>query len=235
MRERWDVEAVADGEAALAAIERERPDLVLADVMMPGLDGFGLLRAIRARPGVASARPVILLSARAGEEATAEGLGAGANDYIVKPFSARELLVRSRRSSPVAEVAREAHAIEEAARQRLYGHFMQAPFPIAVLRGPEHVTELANPVALSAWGKDESIIGKADPSRGFPSCAGSHSSGYLDEVFRTGVAYRARGRARPTGALRPMARSRTSTGTSSTRRFATATARSTASSSAGSR
>ena len=191
LRERWDVEMVADGDAALAAIRRQPPDLVLADVMMPGLDGFELLRAIRRDPAL-HLTPVILLSARAGEEATAEGLGAGANDYIVKPFSARELLVRVASTLAVAAAAREAHAIEEAARRRLYGHFMQAPFPIAVLRGPDHVTELVNPIALRAWGKDESMLDKP-LIEGIPELDGQPFLGYLDDVFRTGVAYQARG------------------------------------------
>jgi PAS domain S-box-containing protein len=191
LRERWDVEAVSDGDAALAAVRRDPPDLVLADVMMPGLDGFGLLRAIRSDPD-RRLLPVILLSARAGEEATAEGLGAGANDYVVKPFSARDLLVRIGSKLAVAGVAREAHAIEEAARKRLYGHFMQAPFPIAVLRGPDHVTELANPNALKAWGKTESIVGKPIVE-GMPELRGQPFLRYLDDVFRTGVPYEARG------------------------------------------
>ncbi|HTB57118.1 MAG TPA: ATP-binding protein [Polyangia bacterium] len=116
LRERWEVEAVSDGEAALAAVRRDPPDLVLSDVMMPGLDGFGFLRAIRGDPD-SRLLPVILLSARAGEEATAEGLGAGADDYIVKPFSARDLLVRIGSKLAVAGVAREARAVEEAARR----------------------------------------------------------------------------------------------------------------------
>ena len=70
-----------------------RPDLIISDVMMPRLDGFGLIRELRADPQL-RAMPVILLSARAGEEARVEGLGSGADDYLVKPFSARELLVR---------------------------------------------------------------------------------------------------------------------------------------------
>jgi signal transduction histidine kinase len=89
----YKVEAVSDGEAALAAIRRERPDLVISDIMMPKLDGFGLLRVIRGEPQL-SGIPVILLSARAGEESRIEGLDAGADDYLTKPFSARELLAR---------------------------------------------------------------------------------------------------------------------------------------------
>jgi PAS domain S-box-containing protein len=89
----YEVETVNDGAAALESIRKNRPDLVLSDVMMPNLDGFGLLRELRAG-GETAGLPIILLSARAGEEATLEGLHAGADDYLVKPFSARELLGR---------------------------------------------------------------------------------------------------------------------------------------------
>jgi signal transduction histidine kinase len=89
----WRVEAVADGEAALTAARRELPDLVVTDVMMPGLDGFALLRELRADERTRHV-PVIMLSARAGEEARVEGLHAGADDYLVKPFSALELVAR---------------------------------------------------------------------------------------------------------------------------------------------
>src|SRR5262249_4800589 len=75
------------------AAQRERPDLVLSDVMMPRLDGFGLVAKLRTAPGL-EAVPVLLLSARAGEEARIEGLDAGADDYVVKPFSSRELVAR---------------------------------------------------------------------------------------------------------------------------------------------
>lgn len=90
----YEVEAVASGRAALAAARRgSPPDLVLSDVMMPDLDGFGLLAALRAEPSL-EGLVVILLSARAGEEARIEGLAAGADDYLVKPFGARELRAR---------------------------------------------------------------------------------------------------------------------------------------------
>jgi signal transduction histidine kinase/CheY-like chemotaxis protein len=89
----YDVETAHNGETALACARREPPELVLADVMMPVLDGFGLLHALRADERTREV-PVILLSARAGEEARVEGMQAGADDYLTKPFSARELLAR---------------------------------------------------------------------------------------------------------------------------------------------
>jgi PAS domain S-box-containing protein len=89
----YEVTCVADGEQALAEATRTRPDLILTDVMMPRLDGFGLLQKLRGDPELRSV-PVIVLSARAGDEAKVEGLRKGADDYLVKPFSARELLAR---------------------------------------------------------------------------------------------------------------------------------------------
>jgi PAS domain S-box-containing protein len=93
LAEEYDVEAVTDGEAALAAARARKPDLVITDLMMPRLDGLGLIRELRGDANL-RAVPVIALSARAGEEARIEGLAGGADDYLVKPFSARELLVR---------------------------------------------------------------------------------------------------------------------------------------------
>jgi len=83
--DRYDVQAVGDGEAALEAARAHTPDLILSDVMMPKLDGYGLLQALRADPYLRDI-PVILLSARAGEESRIEGMAAGADDYLVKPF-----------------------------------------------------------------------------------------------------------------------------------------------------
>jgi PAS domain S-box-containing protein len=91
----WTIDAATDGKAALALVQTVVPDLVLSDVMMPHMDGFGLLHALRASPSTRHI-PFILLSARAGEEAVVEGLDTGADDYLPKPFSARELLARVR-------------------------------------------------------------------------------------------------------------------------------------------
>jgi signal transduction histidine kinase len=111
----WTVEVVADGQAALEAVHARRPDLVLTDVMMPHLDGFGLLRALRADDATRSI-PVILVSARAGEESRVEGLEAGADDYLVKPFSARELLARVNAHLQLSRSRLELIGREQAAR-----------------------------------------------------------------------------------------------------------------------
>jgi PAS domain S-box-containing protein len=91
----YRVDAVADGQQALSHIRAERPDLVVSDVMMPRLDGLALVAALRNDPHTVGV-PVLLLSARAGQEASIEGLQAGADDYLVKPFVAAELLARVR-------------------------------------------------------------------------------------------------------------------------------------------
>ncbi|HSY39744.1 MAG TPA: ATP-binding protein, partial [Polyangia bacterium] len=115
LRPHWTVDVVSDGAAALARVRDVRPDLILTDAMMPKVDGFGLLRAIRADARTA-AIPVIMLSARAGEEASVEGLKAGADDYLVKPFSAKELVARVRVHLEGTQARR---TIEEQAHQLL--------------------------------------------------------------------------------------------------------------------
>ena len=109
----YRVECVADGESALESALREPPDLVLTDVMMPRLDGFGLLKALRGNAQTAAV-PVILLSARAGEESRVEGLAAGADDYLIKPFSARELVARVENQLALARLR---HTAEQQLRQ----------------------------------------------------------------------------------------------------------------------
>jgi signal transduction histidine kinase/CheY-like chemotaxis protein len=93
LEERWTVDCVANGEEALKAAIAYPPDVIVSDVMMPGLDGFALIGELR-RHAATQAIPVILVSARAGEESRLEGLNAGAEDYLTKPFSARELVAR---------------------------------------------------------------------------------------------------------------------------------------------
>ena len=111
----YDVTEAVDGQAALESALASPPDLILSDVMMPRLDGFGLLRALRADTRTRRL-PIILLSARAGEESAVAGLDSGADDYLVKPFSARELLARVRTH---VELAWQRRAWEDELEQRV--------------------------------------------------------------------------------------------------------------------
>jgi PAS domain S-box-containing protein len=104
---RYDVRVVANGEEAFTVLHAETPpDLLLSDVMMPLMDGYRLPRAVRSDPALDDL-PVVLLSARAGEEASLEGLEAGADDYLVKPFSARELTARIASNLEKAQLRRQ--------------------------------------------------------------------------------------------------------------------------------
>jgi signal transduction histidine kinase len=118
LRPGYEVEAVGDGQAALRAAMANPPDLILSDVMMPRMDGFGLLAGIRADRKLRDL-PVVLLSARAGEEARVEGLDGGADDYLVKPFSARELLARVRSNLELARLRQEARDALRLANEKL--------------------------------------------------------------------------------------------------------------------
>jgi len=164
LSERYEVHAVVDGRQGLEAAQRLRPALVLADVMMPHLDGFGLLRAIREDSDIAGT-PVILLSARAGEESRVEGLEADADDYLIKPFAARELLARVAAHVKMSNLRRETAEREERIRgeaelerekrraseerlaetSRLYGELQRADAALQLQ------AELLQQLPVSAW------------------------------------------------------------------------------------
>ena len=201
----YRVTAVSDGDQALTTARQLRPDLVLADVMMPKLDGIALVKALRGDPAVAGV-PVILLSARAGEEAKIEGLDTGADDYLVKPFSAGELLARVRSQLTLAQtrdqLAREreysrervtiAERFAELQKQDFNALLMQAPNPFAVLRGADHRIELVNPVACRVWErKAEDVIGRPLFDV-LPELRGQGLKKLLDEVMRSGAPYEGR-------------------------------------------
>jgi PAS domain S-box-containing protein len=182
-----DVQTVADGQEALEAIRAKRPDLVLTDVMMPNLDGFGLLRAIRSDASLQEI-PVIMLSARAGEESRVEGLGAGADDYLVKPFSARELVARVSSLLELTRVRREALAALRDSERRTRALFQQAPGFICVLSGPNHVFEFVNDSYARLVGYRD-FIGKA-VREAVPEAEGQGYFELLDQCYRTGEPFR---------------------------------------------
>ncbi len=135
----FEVRTAADGALALEIAQHWQPDLILSDVMMPKLDGFELLHALRSREMTRSV-PFIMLSARAGEEARIDGLHAGADDYLVKPFTARELIARVEAQLTRARL----RALEDAHASRLESVFHNAPVGVVIVRGPEHRFEFTN-------------------------------------------------------------------------------------------
>lgn len=139
----YEVEAVADGLEALTAARKQVPDLVLTDVMMPGLDGFELLRFLRADVRTREV-PIILLSARAAEESRVEGLEAGADDYLIKPFSARELLARVSAKLEMARVRQESASRVEAERAFLEAVLQQMPAGVIIAKAPSGRFILSN-------------------------------------------------------------------------------------------
>lgn len=114
----YRVHAVADGMQAVEAARRLRPALILTDAMMPGLDGLGVLHAIR-KDSSFSNTPVIMLSARAGEESRLQGLGGGADDYLVKPFTAHQLIARIAAHLKMARLRRETAEREARVQEQL--------------------------------------------------------------------------------------------------------------------
>ena len=115
---RFEVVVATNGREALQKARKRAPDLVLSDVMMPEMDGIQLLTALREDPATCAV-PVVLLSARAGEEALIEGMMSGADDYVVKPFTARELLARVEAHIKIATFRREALETERRLQSEL--------------------------------------------------------------------------------------------------------------------
>jgi PAS domain S-box-containing protein len=187
----YDVHSVSNGVEALEAALRDPPDLVLSDVMMPELDGFGLLAALR-RSDATRLIPVVLLSARAGEESRSEGIGAGPDDYLVKPFAARELLARVRARIELTQLRRRLHEREVAERQwRLFDTALSNIPDHVYIYDLSHRFVYANRAALSLWHKSpEEWAGKNLNELGFPAEVASTIDGHLGEVIALGQALR---------------------------------------------
>lgn len=143
----WETVLVADGEAALNATRRLHPDVIVTDVMMPSLDGFEFVAAIRDDP-VLAATPVIMLSARAGAEAVSEGLAGGADDYLPKPFRSQELVERVR--SRLAAVDRE---------RRRQGLAVDLAELDAALQATDSVAGILAAMLDSRFGSDAAAVG----------------------------------------------------------------------------
>ncbi|BBZ37229.1 ATP-binding protein [Mycobacterium conspicuum] len=153
----WETVLVADGQSALDATRELRPDAIVTDVMMPGLNGFELVAAIRAEPELAGT-PVLMLSARAGAEAISDGFAGGADDYLPKPFRSQELIDRV--SARLSAAARERDGQQRAAELRLSSEFE------AALHGADSVTAILAVLVDPRFGLGEAdavAIGLLDP------------------------------------------------------------------------
>lgn len=178
----YEVVSAFDGREGLEKALRFRPLLVVSDIMMPNMSGVEMIAEMRKLPELRST-PILLLSAKADEQLMVKLLDEGAQDFIVKPFSEKDLLVRIRnlvlaveaREETTLSLVREREAREEAELQKrlLHSLFMQAPTLIAVLRGPEHVIELANPPICEVLGRAE---GRPQPAF-FRRAAGAARTG----------------------------------------------------------
>ncbi|WP_457578421.1 response regulator [Ensifer adhaerens] len=131
----YDLKIVGNGEDALAAVGSQKPDLILTDIMMPGFDGIELLRRLRTDARTNTV-PVIVLSARAGEESRIEGMQAGADDYLIKPFSARELLARIEAHLKMSQYRMEAAETLRASEER-FRALVTASSDIVYRMGPD--------------------------------------------------------------------------------------------------
>jgi PAS domain S-box-containing protein len=189
----YEVRAFSDGRSALEAVQPFAPDLILTDVMMPNLDGFGLLNELRSNPDTKTV-PVILLSARAGESSRVEGMQQFADDYMVKPFTARELLVRvsthlkmAHVRSEAAERERRLRAEADLERNRLRDSFILAPAAMALLSGPDHRFTFLNSAFLALAGRRTiaEILGKT-VHESFPELEGQGIHELLNHVYETG-------------------------------------------------
>jgi signal transduction histidine kinase len=154
----YQVEGVADGAQALAAARRSLPDLILSDVMMPNLDGFGLIKAIRSDETLRDVS-VVLLSARAGAESRIEGLDSGADDYVIKPFSARELLARVGALLELRHMRKSAEAAFRRRTEQYETLLNRAPLGVYLVDADFRIQD-ANPTALAAFGDIRDPVGR---------------------------------------------------------------------------
>lgn len=167
-----------NGQQALERVAEVKPALVISDVMMPVMDGKQFLRELRSREEIFNT-PVILLSARAGEESKIDGLESGADDYLVKPFSAAELLTKIKAQLKIS-----------AARGKTEAHlrslFIEAPVAIAIYRGPEHIIELANARMLEYWGRTADQVANKSLFKALPELDNQGFRELMDQVYLTG-------------------------------------------------
>ncbi len=178
---RFSVISAANGLDALQKLREKRPALILSDIMMPIMDGIGLLKEVKSHKATAQI-PVILLTARAGEESKIEGWQMGADDYLVKPFSSKELI--SRISSQIRT-----SNIRLQAQENLKNVIQQSPVAMALFKGEDFVIDIVNEKALEIWARNHRDVINRPLFEVFPELIGQGHKKILDDVYHTGKAF----------------------------------------------
>ena len=182
LQKKFSVIRAVNGLDALHKLKGEKPLLVISDIMMPVMDGIQLLKTIKEEPNFEHI-PVILLTARAGEESTIEGYKTGADDYLVKPFSAKELIARIEAQIRIRQK-------REAAFQNVYSLFDDVPFALAALKGESLIIDFINKYNLEVWQQTrEAVIGK--PLFEVRPDIKQSASLIHEEIYRTGKRFTA--------------------------------------------
>jgi signal transduction histidine kinase len=176
----YRITTASNGRQALEKVSENKPDLIISDIMMPVMDGVQLLKEIKANPATANI-PVMLLSARAGEESRIEGYDVGADDYLTKPFSAKELLSRAKAQ---ITISRTRSHLNNLLRQV----FEQTPAAITIIRKENYMVEFANNLYLQLVDKGNDFIGKP-LLVSMPELESQVVPRLLDDVMLTGIPY----------------------------------------------
>ena len=178
----FNVVTATNGKEAIEKISKDKPDLVLSDIMMPVMDGIQMMKAVKSEPAWRSL-PVILLSARAGEEAKIEGYEIGADDYLVKPFSAKELVARITSQLKLVTIRKEVES-------NLRNLVLQSPVATTLLKGPSFVVEIVNDMALEIWGRTYDEVINKPLAMALPEVAEQGFIQLMEGVYTTGVPFK---------------------------------------------
>ena len=179
LQDDFEIRTVTNGEDALALALSWTPDVILSDIMMPKLDGYGLLKKLKEML-VTRSIPVIFLSARAGEQSTVEGITAGADDYLIKPFSSKELIARVTNQVLISKTRRQTE-------KEFYNLFLQSPAHIHVMKGPEHIIEFFHPLGKKFTGGRD--ITGMKMREALPEVEGQGYFEMLDQVYHEGKSF----------------------------------------------
>jgi len=180
---KYNTITAGNGVEALKIIAKKQPALILSDIMMPIMDGIELLKAVKENTEI-SHIPIILITARAGEESRIEGYETGADDYMTKPFSANELLSRVKSQLKIARTRQEVE-------QRLRGFLMQAPAAIAILEGPEQTFSLTNTQFQQLIGRSQEEMLGHSLEQLFPEFEGQGIYEIFSYVYNSGEPFSA--------------------------------------------